>query len=954
MVALRGTRLSLERYYTIFDISVKGGCANRVGGQMPLALARLPPPLFSGTMTSMTFQQIETVCDEFEAALRHGETVHIEDALHKVDVSQRSTLLDELLESKIHFAVEAQRSEEYVNNMLEVLKEQFPNRQELIQSLGQQVKQLRQIGDYEILGKLGRGGMGTVYKAKHRLLQQMVAIKVLSQTLLDDTQAVGRFRREMQLIGSLVHPNIVRALNAGEIDGLHYLVMEYVNGITLQKLVYYVRTRVGGSRSPVLPLGAVCEMIRQVALGLQNAHEFKLVHRDIKPANLMLDCYGTVKLLDLGLGKFADDQRQDHRSSLTMEGMIIGTVDYISPEQCDNSGTGDVRSDLYSLGCTLFFLLTGKPVYSGPQYDTIRKKLLGHIVGEVPSLRRDIPGLPPAIDAFLQKVLSKNPADRYQTPLEFAEAITPFASFDDLWTLACEAIPPDPTEPRSGTRQSSGPYGSAPLSKYNIPPIRYKKWIVLFVVLNLLVVGLGIGAVHYFVQMRPQADHIAEQQAELRKVQWAEAEQAIEVARKLREEWKIAEAKAEYRKTIQIALKEFVETHDLIDLKFLEQARFDSAMLQWYLGNAREASNELLAIQNTIDAQLELDELSETELAPLKILVLERRADFILFGSAASGQNTERWANGIARYNEAVRVRANDPRSDVIRWKLAVLYALYGDVEEAQALLEENPLPNEADLYSALIHELAEAVLFYCQSEGNADRNEKLRTFQEQFSLQSPLPFSPLQSNPAREAIGQPEMIELVLFSVELLINDSITHEDWETLAKDVATATYVANSFMQWYPGSIPFLRRFDEVLIHSAVLLYEKLERLADKREQISNIVRLLDQMQPLAQEADAEGVQKPTLVYFFLPSTATEQGIVVFYPQDGRPGSLYRVPLTRQMVKQRSEPATVLPESLRRQIASERRIRVSWTDTAAWSRPEDALSEGEYPYENVLPLR
>ena len=393
----------------------------------------------------MTTQQIDIICDEFEAALRQGDTVRIEDFLLKVEEAERPALLEELLQIKIQYAVESQQSDDYVCSMIGSLKKRFPEQDKLIQSLYRQSHQLKQVGDYEILGELGRGGMGTVYKAKHKLLQQTVAVKVLSEALLDDAQAVGRFKREMQLIGSLTHPNIVRALNAGEADGVHYLAMEFVDGITLQKLVENVRARDdqraggvsppvahqetlpaqnrGANAAPLISVGAACEMIRQAALGLQNAHELKLVHRDIKPANLMLDHRGTVKLLDLGLGKFAEEHRQDYNSSLTMAGMVIGTVDYISPEQCENSGTADVRSDLYSLGCTLYFLLTGKPVYSGSRYDTMRKKLMAHIVGDVPSLRQTIPGLPLAIEAIVQKVLSKDPADRFQTPLELPKPL---------------------------------------------------------------------------------------------------------------------------------------------------------------------------------------------------------------------------------------------------------------------------------------------------------------------------------------------------------------------------------------------------------------------------------------------------------------------------------------------------------------------------------------------------
>ena len=186
----------------------------------------------------MTLQQIDDICDEFEAALRRGDTMRFdEDILLKVEESQRPTLQRELLQIGVQFAIESQNSDVYLRGLRESLIRQFPDMKDFIQSLFRQTVQLKQIGDYEILGELGRGGMGTVYKSKHKLLQQTVAIKVLSQDLLDDSQAVGRFKREMQLIGGLAHPNIVRALNAGETDGVHYLAMEYVDGVTLQNLV---------------------------------------------------------------------------------------------------------------------------------------------------------------------------------------------------------------------------------------------------------------------------------------------------------------------------------------------------------------------------------------------------------------------------------------------------------------------------------------------------------------------------------------------------------------------------------------------------------------------------------------------------------------------------------------------------------------------------------------------
>ncbi|MDR0610341.1 MAG: serine/threonine-protein kinase [Planctomycetaceae bacterium] len=452
----------------------------------------------------MDLQRIDGLCDEFEAALRKGESAQIEDFLNRADSEHRQRLLSELLEIEIELAAGSGKSDNnrFLLQLQDSFDQRFPEQSELVHSIIRRIVQLRQIGDYEIIEELGHGGMGIVYKARQKLLNQTVAIKVLSQTLLDDSQAVGRFRREMQLIGGLNHPNIVRALNAGENDGIHYLVMEFVDGVTLQRLcdnlqkenecgngnenknedrnknenenenksgnnnrfidetitpVYPVRKLSTGFLSknyysaatvsssvmkPVFPVGAACEAIRQAALGLQHAHEFNLVHRDIKPANLMVDRHGIVKILDLGLGKFLAEQRSsDYNTSLTIAGTTIGTIDYISPEQCESAGDVDIRADLYSLGCTLYFLLTGKPPYTGSRYETTRKKLMAHIIGEVPAVRKIVADIPEKLETVLCKVLAKDPEERFQTPIEFANALQSWASLDSLLNLIDGELP---------------------------------------------------------------------------------------------------------------------------------------------------------------------------------------------------------------------------------------------------------------------------------------------------------------------------------------------------------------------------------------------------------------------------------------------------------------------------------------------------------------------------------
>ena len=886
-------------------------------------------------------QQIDSLCDEFETALRKGDTVRIEDYLLNVDESERSALLQELLEIKIQYAVGTKQSDDYVRSMMESLKKRFPEQDKLIQSLYQQSNQLRHVGDYEILGELGRGGMGIVYKAKQKLLQHTVAIKVLSQELLDDTQAVSRFKREMQLIGGLTHPNVVRALNAGETEGMLYLAMEFVEGFTLQKLVEYVRVK-NNETLPIMSLGAACEAIRQAALGLQNAYELKLVHRDIKPANLMLDYHGTVKILDLGLGKFAEERRNDYHSSLTMPGMVLGTVDYISPEQCENSGEADIRSDLYSLGCSLYFFLTGKPVYSGSRYDTMRKKLMAHIVGEVPSLRQVIPDIPKAIEALLQKVLAKDPAERFQTPIEFAEALAPYSSHDELWTVINELLPTGSTGSASSSRYSNSPYGSFQ-SKHNLtPPISRPTWSPHLMSLGLLFVMAFLVSALYFTGVFQDSQ---------KKIDIAQAVQAEHNARQLQEQWQMAEARDEYQKAAQLRITDFSRTNNMNVRKILVQNQIDSAMMNWYCGDSTRARQDLQTILNRLNDSVKREPSLESVLLPYKRVILERQADLTLFGGAASGTTTaERMTSGIARYDEAARTGTENSREKVIRWKQAMLLSMHGDLGRAKTLLEQNPLPNDADMYSQLVQQLAEAMLFYYERASDdavADRNQKLRTFLERFAL---------QDDPARGAIRQPEILELILFSTEFNINDSIKHEDWETLAKGVTAVNLVTANFLRQYPGSIPFMRRYYELLVRSAVLLHEKLERPGDKREQINNIVGLLDRLRP------SEG-EKATLVIFFLPDTnKSDDGFVLFYPRDDRAGTLYPLPLTRQKVKQgeltQRETATMLPNQLLEQIAAEEResgkVRILWDDSPAWSRKEDALTDAEYPFNGVLPLR
>jgi serine/threonine protein kinase len=242
-------------------------------------------------------------------------------------------------------------------------------------------------------------------------------MKVLSDRRREDPDAIARFRREMEVVGKLNHPNIVQGFDAGESDGLLFLIMDYVDGIDLSRLVT--------QRGP-LPIPVACEIIRQAAVGLQHVHEHGLVHRDLKPSNLMLTWAGQVKLLDLGLARLysADPNSEE----LTHSGQVLGTADYMAPEQARDTRIIDIRSDLYSLGCTLFKLLTGSAPFSGPEYPTLYQKLIAHAEIPAPRIRQHRPQVPESLEAVLSRLLAKDPGDRFDTPAQVIAAIEPLAT----------------------------------------------------------------------------------------------------------------------------------------------------------------------------------------------------------------------------------------------------------------------------------------------------------------------------------------------------------------------------------------------------------------------------------------------------------------------------------------------------------------------------------------------
>jgi serine/threonine protein kinase len=266
------------------------------------------------------------------------------------------------------------------------------------------------IGPYVVLDKLGSGGMGMVFKARPRKGGAEIALKLLPPSASKHPHAVARFRREAQIMARLDHPNLVASHEIGSYGGVHYLVMDYVKGRDLDRVV-----RSGGP----MKVARAVDCVIQAARGLLAAHEQGIVHRDVKPANLLLDAKGNVRVLDLGLARITqgDDSLSSSKAgpSLTQSGIIMGTVDFVPPEQSDDSKRADHRADVYSLGCTLYFLLTGKSPYSG---ETIMQRLVAHHQKPIPSLIEARPEVPSQLDAIFRSMLAKAPEDRPQSMVE--------------------------------------------------------------------------------------------------------------------------------------------------------------------------------------------------------------------------------------------------------------------------------------------------------------------------------------------------------------------------------------------------------------------------------------------------------------------------------------------------------------------------------------------------------
>ncbi len=334
----------------------------------------------------------------------------------------------------------------------------------------------RQLGPYELLQRLGQGSMGVVYRARHTKLGRPVAVKLLAWQS-PTRAAVQRFHREIQAVAALDHPNIVHAHDADEVDGQHFLVMEYVEGINLTR---YVTER--GS----LPVAEACSLIRQAALALHHAHQRGFIHRDIKPTNLLRTPTGQLKLLDLGLARSVVAA---HSRALTGSGQVLGTMEYMAPEQAKDSRRVDARSDLYSLGCTLYFLLAGRPPFTG---GTLRQVLRAHAEALPPPLTIFRPDAPVELQEILTKLLAKRPKDRIASAEELARSLSPFL-------VSASRTAPASSRPASGVPTEDAASG------HTVHPCKPRvQWLVVMVALSIATCLLGaiISVVGGFLRTR--------------------------------------------------------------------------------------------------------------------------------------------------------------------------------------------------------------------------------------------------------------------------------------------------------------------------------------------------------------------------------------------------------------------------------------------------------------------
>lgn len=296
------------------------------------------------------------------------------------------------------------------------------------------------IGGYVILDRLGKGASAGVYKAVHDS-GQLVALKVLPASRAKNPKILSRFQREGRLLCQLDHPNVVRAYQVGQAGNVHFIVMEHVEGETLDEVL---------ARRKKLPLAESVRLVYQALLGLQHLHEKRMVHRDLKPANLMVTLpppnsldettSGTVKILDIGIGRemFSDDSPETRDLELTSEGTLLGTPDYLAPEQARDARTADIRADIYSLGCVLFHLIAGRPPFAEKNVMALMVK---HATEKLPPLSEVTVGVPPGLPPVFERLTAKKADERFSTPAEAAIALRPFLPAANSTWAATPVLP---------------------------------------------------------------------------------------------------------------------------------------------------------------------------------------------------------------------------------------------------------------------------------------------------------------------------------------------------------------------------------------------------------------------------------------------------------------------------------------------------------------------------------
>jgi serine/threonine protein kinase/WD40 repeat protein len=327
--------------------------------------------------------------------------------------------------------------------------------------LGGKVQELF-LGQYLLQAKLGEGGMGQVFRALDRTMHRTVALKLIRPDVLSSEAAVERFLKEIRAAASLDHPNIVRAYHAGKLESGYFLVMEYVEGTDLHRRI---------KDGHPLPITHVCDWVRQAAQALQHVAERGMVHRDVKPMNLLLSTTGVVKLLDLGLARARQLTESVASPQATRQGSMMGTPDYVAPEQIGDASSVDIRADIYSLGCTLYHLLAGSVPFKG---DDLRKKLSAHLAEEPEAIERSRPDVPADVVALVRRMMSKEPADRPQMPREVADALTRLSATGPFGN----SIAPSLSSAQTDTIPPSVAPSLGPTEAEQQPTRGNRKWII--------------------------------------------------------------------------------------------------------------------------------------------------------------------------------------------------------------------------------------------------------------------------------------------------------------------------------------------------------------------------------------------------------------------------------------------------------------------------------------------